>query len=386
MFKAAGIYLGYVGHANLGDEAMWWLCRKRFPSVYWSTYGMATYKTDARQFVGRASHNARYLLTWIGREIRYQRHLRLLADKLAYQMVARLDGEVAILGGGTLINSDDGYLRAYKDLWARTKRPVPVFGSGVTSPEFMADRSGWTDRRREWASIFEALPVVGVRGPISKGLLEEAGAENVVISGDPAVAFHVPLNSQRRMEPTDGRRRIGINCGHSYGRVWGQERRIEAELAVAARELARGGHNIEFLAVCPEDLDSCRRVARQAGFNESSVAPVLSSPKRFVEKARSLDLLVAFKLHAAVLAAAANTPFLTLEYRPKCLDFALSIDWQSYALRTDAASAGQITELISRMLSELPLLRQRLCVSMCRLSAEFEKYCATIEPLLEGTR
>jgi len=85
--------------------------------------------------------------------------------------------------------------------------------------------------------------------------------------------------------------------------------------------------------------------------------------------------------------AAANTPFLTLEYRPKCLDFASSVDWQSYALRTDAASAGQITELVSRMLSELPSLRQRLCESMCGLSAQFERYCALIEPLLiPGTR
>lgn len=104
-------------------------------------------------------------------------------------------------------------------------------------------------------------------------------------------------------------------------------------------------------------------------------------------KARSLDLLIAFKLHAAVLAAAVNTPFLSLAYRPKCLDFAASIDWQPYTLRTDVAAAEHVTEMVSRMLCELPMHRRQLCESMCGLSAQFERYCALIEPLLmPGTR
>jgi hypothetical protein len=58
------------------------------------------------------------------------------------------------------------------------------------------------------------------------------------VAGDPAVAFHIPLQATSRKPPVDGQRRIGINCGQSWGRMWGQEGRLEQELAVAARSLA----------------------------------------------------------------------------------------------------------------------------------------------------
>ena len=202
------------------------------------------------------------------------------------------------------------------------------------------------------------------------------------VAGDPAVAFHIPLQATSRKPPVDGQRRIGINCGRSRGMIWGAEGQLEQQLAVIARELRRLGHNIEFLAVCPEDMEPCRRVAHQAGFADSSVAPVLSSPARFMAKARSLDLLIAFKLHAAVLAAAANLPFVSLEYRPKCLDFAASIGWQRYSLRTSEVEVDQVSDMVATMLADLPALRAQLCDSMCRLAAQFERYCATIAPLL----
>jgi len=45
--------------------------------------------------------------------------------------------------------------------------------------------------------------------------------------------------------------------------------------------------------------------------------------------------VVAERLHAAVLAAAVGTPFVALEYRPKVRDFAASVGFEEYTLRTD---------------------------------------------------
>jgi len=34
----AGIYIGWVGHLNLGDEALYDLCLARYPSISWSLW------------------------------------------------------------------------------------------------------------------------------------------------------------------------------------------------------------------------------------------------------------------------------------------------------------------------------------------------------------
>jgi polysaccharide pyruvyl transferase WcaK-like protein len=63
----------------------------------------------------------------------------------------------------------------------------------------------------------------------------------------------------------------------------------------------------------------------------------------------SAEVVIAERLHAAVLAAAAGTPFVSLEYRPKLADFARSIEMETFLLRTDEVTGesilGRVTAL-----------------------------------------
>ena len=49
----AGIYLGWVGNENLGDEAIFNYCRERFSSLRWSSFEQLLYAPNIPQFVAR---------------------------------------------------------------------------------------------------------------------------------------------------------------------------------------------------------------------------------------------------------------------------------------------------------------------------------------------
>lgn len=382
----AGTYIGWVGQQNLGDEAMWEVCRTRFPRLSWSIFHERPRPARLVRVLGASARGGRHLLDLLTEEVRHQRRLRRAAQDVWWRAARRWAGEVGMLGGGTLITLSDVWLDSYRALRRRTRSPVPTFGTGVASPEFWSTHQpGWIDRRKEWVALLEDLPLVGVRGPLSKAWLEEAGAKNVVVCGDPAVRFHVPLEALPRAEGPPGSLRIALNCGTSPCPMWGDQDALHRTLAQVALALQQAGHEVELVAVWPEDIAWCARVARDAGLSPSAVVPLAASPDVFLATIERADLLVALKLHAAILAAARNVPVLILEYQPKCGDFAASLDWQRFSIRTSEASSERILSVASSMMAQLPQLREILCRQMCDLAATFDHYCDAIEPLLTGS-
>src|SRR5882757_820356 len=90
------------------------------------------------------------------------------------------------------------------------------------------------------------------------------------------------------------------------------------------------------------------------------------------------------KLHAAVLASAANVPCVVLEYQPKCLDFAASIGWERFTIRTSQLTADQLIDKTALLVEQLGPARQELTWNVSRLERQFEEYCRRIEPLILG--
>lgn len=85
------------------------------------------------------------------------------------------------------------------------------------------------------------------------------------------------------------------------------------------------------------------------------------------------------KLHAGILAAAANVPFVSLEYRPKCRDFAASLDWEDSLIRTDQLGKDALIDRISALIPQLDKKRSDLCVRMCLLMNRFESQAPPAE-------
>lgn len=382
MFRA-GIYIGWVGFLNLGDEAMYQLCRKRYPSIRWTLSSTLAYSPRTGQFARRGNGALRQILESVWEELHDQRRLRALATQTLHRLARRSGGEVGICGGGTYLNRSAEALRTYTEIRKRTGSPVPTFGTGVVHPEFWLSReTGWIDLRKEWVDVLAELPVAGVRGPLSKALLDEAGARNVVICGDPAVAFHAAYANQnvavRRARPL----RVGLNPGTCSGHLWGREEDVLESLAGLARWLRRAGHQIEIIPVWPKDVASSVDVARRAELNKSAITPICCSHEAFLSRMENLDLMVSMKLHAGILAAAANVPFVSLEYRPKCRDFGASLGWEEFLIRTDRLQQDSLIERVLLLMGQLEAKKRELCQKMCRLMNTFDDYCCKIEPLL----
>lgn len=378
--RNAGIYIGWVGKENLGDEALWQVCQSSFPLLHWTLWDELRYEYSAKRYLGNIRQEKNYILKALAEELRTFQKTRMLAHKLAHRWTSRGGGEIGLLGGGTLINREDTWLDAYKAIRKRTGRLLPVFGTGVANPSLWSSEPGWIDKRKEWVSLLSELPIIGVRGPLSKALLEEAGAKRVIVSGDPVVALHSPLVPLGRPEELGRTIRVGMNCGYS-GRMWGKAKDVHETQARVVRELRQQNYDIELFSVIPTETEFCLEVARQSGLDVSKVK-VLSSTEKFFDNVSQYDLIVAFKLHAGVMAGVANVPFVMLEYQPKCLDFAQSLEWERFTIRTSELTRNKLLDMVQDMAGSLMELRGELCQRMNRLAAQFQDYCKSIEPLL----
>jgi len=112
-------------------------------------------------------------------------------------------------------------------------------------------------------AALEELPIVGVRGPLSKAQLDDAGARNVVVCADPAVLFHTSYPTPSEREHRDGPLRVGVNAGDCSGKLFGRQEDVQEALASVVRWLRNAGHQVEIIPVWINDLEACIDVARQ---------------------------------------------------------------------------------------------------------------------------
>lgn len=151
MFRA-GVYIGWVGYLNLGDEVLYDLCQARYPSIFWSLFDTVNYTARPSQFLHRSTRDFHHFVAQLREEMATRRRLRSNARKALHKLVFRMGSEVGMCGGGTFINRNQGALRAYTQLRRRIGRPVPTFGTGVAFSDFWKGprRVGWTEERSGW--------------------------------------------------------------------------------------------------------------------------------------------------------------------------------------------------------------------------------------------
>jgi polysaccharide pyruvyl transferase WcaK-like protein len=325
-------YTGWVGYRNLGDEILLEAAQECF--------------APAR-------------IVWI----------REFHDARARALVARKRHELAMLGGGTQIGERspiDRFRRA-----VATSKAAFVFGAGV-SPSLDGPIPPWLE---QWGEVLRPLAYVGVRGPESAATLRRAGVDAQVL-GDPVAWFAQPVDI---WTPVDGL--IGINVGHSYGHMYGQESTIQTQLAQLVKQLAARGHRFEFFCVWPEDLETTRRIAAEAGVEDPVIHEIYEGARRFQEAVRRMQVFVGIKLHAVALAMCSSVPSLMIEYRPKCREFATTMGVQQFCVRSDALDVEQMLALVDQlrargpetaavMHAEAATIRERLVALSRRMLSE----------------
>jgi hypothetical protein len=334
-------YLGWLGHANIGDEAVF--------------YG--------------------YQLAFAGRRIS-----PLPTGPTLEKLVRLRRGHVppaVLLGGGTIIGTTE-FREAVTLLGAHGSTPF-VLGAGVEDPAFPGAYAGaLRAEQAHWPRVLERFDKVTVRGPLSQAILGSIGVEAEVV-GDAAL-----LLGQGTPTGPDPERRLGVNLGIASG-LWGGD--LDAVLDAvldALRVLLDDGWRVTLFPVWPKDVPLLAELQRRLGGRADMFEGYLDvdALTRALSECR---VFVGMKLHSVVLASAVFVPSLMLEYMPKCRDFQASLGREDRTLRTDSVSSSAIVEHVRELDLQRTRERDTLEAAVGDLRSRLTTEAARIGGRLEAT-
>lgn len=330
---AAIAYIGWLGHHNLGDEAMYEACRRE-----------------------------------LGAPV-----VRLPSERALACMRAAARGPVfraGLLGGGTVVGWSGYRARIERLLRHAPDARMYALGVGVLEPEHRYGVNGDVRAElRRWAEPLSRFERVTVRGERSRELLAGIGVDAAVV-GDTALLLADEV-------PHDGVEQglLGLNVGVA-ATPWDDERRVLRELAAFAADARARGWRIRLVSVWPKDDAVTAEVARSAGGAE--VVQGWRDLDRTLAALRECQVFVGVKLHSVVLASGAHVPSVMVEYQPKCREFQDSIGRGDWSLPAERATAGEIGALVDELASGWSEHRERLGRAVAELRGRLRRELAAI--------
>lgn len=265
--------------------------------------------------------------------------------------------DAVVIGGGTLILRS-GCLKQAKAATESSKETC-VFGSGVADPEFRD-----TSKHAVWRAVLDRCFYIGVRGFRSQQILQELGCHQPVeVIGDPAL-----LVGSRFTKPTEhsnGHHHLVINiCNPERSRLWGGDNEaVRATVVSSVNHLLELGRSITFVSFDPRNDSYIRSAIEDLGRQERvDFVKGYESLDRTLNLFARASLVIGEKLHSTIFSAAVGTPFISLGYQPKCLDFATTLGLEQFVLRTDRLTDSGLIDKVHEVEDHNRQLRERLHV------------------------
>lgn len=302
----AAYVLGWHGHHNLGDEAV---------------YGaLKSYFGDFR-FVDFPRRMPRWCMRTLSRM------------------------ELGLLAGGTMISGEISGAMYTQQCFLQCPKSI-VFGSGVHHPDFWIERRGaeeWNAAAAIWKKTLDRCDYVGVRGPDSAMVLADWGVKNVEVIGDPALYYAdgTPPKPLRDVQPS-----VGLNLAQTKNlHMYGQSEVYLREFADLAKQFKKADWAVYWYVVWPDDYAPTKKIAESTG-TADAIVPIYTDCHKFTADVKQRSLFVGTRLHAVALSVAAYVPSISLEYQPKCSDFMKSVGQQDRVIRIDRFNNDLVWELV----------------------------------------
>lgn len=316
-------YIGWVGHRNVGDEALYFAFR----------------------------------------DVLFKQTLVLPHDD--FSALRYLSGfaqeRLHVLGGGTLINVDP-YLAALEAVRARGDRYV-VWGTGVADLGYWSKHPEHTDRgnAQRWLSVLRDAGHIGVRGPRSAAWLAENGIIGVDILGDPALSLPAATRDPGREQGV-----LGINLGSHDPVSGGKDNVMTAVISLIRHALGRG-LKVRYFSLHAIDFEIGAALQTEIASDGFERLPFNASVDETMRQLAGCDYVVGQRLHATILACVQGLPNLSLSYQPKCLDFLDSIRQADLALPTETITAAGLIERFEWLIQSATPVQEAITSECARL-------------------
>jgi GT2 family glycosyltransferase len=285
------------------------------------------------------------------------------------------DAGVIMVGGGTLVNG----ARYYLNRVLRNDSPAMekvVLGVGVRDPDF----HGVTEPIEEWARFFDSSIYAGVRGPDSIDALRKLGYHGEVdIFGDPALLLEAPPGVTR-----DPGRVVVCPVWTSGNIMGGNDHAVFDALATEIARLSAEGREVIMLSAFPEDDRHLIALMRSAGRPDMPYVAGYENVDDTMELLAGAGLVIAERLHAGILAAAAGTPFIGLEYWPKHRDFARSVGLERCVVPTADLTADSLATAVRRIEADVADITGTMNEAVASMRARQRRTLQTIRSTLTG--
>lgn len=304
-------YYGWTGHNNIGDEALLLANKKIFndfilvseatPDITNSAlYGGGTVIPPRESTMSSIVQDYENIFgIGVGMkhpDLQNQRHSKV---DLGY-ILGKYDK------GGILEN----------DLLEYILKPIEKTGIITKTNHYI------TESKMNLVADFDIL---GVRGPQTKELIKKWGVDSQVV-GDTALL----LEPNKYQSNTSNR--VAVTLRERGPMKWTDDQSYVADVIKFCEE---NSSDITFVFVpfSPGDIPMHLRLHDMIDNSEFVDYCSYVDVQSTVDEFSRCDFVIGERLHANVLSACSYTPFISLEYRPKSEDFALSIGMEKYNRR-----------------------------------------------------
>lgn len=316
------LYLGWLGQGNVGDEVLFELFKSMFYKYHKPICKNSVVNIDAYSLVQNYK-----------------------MDVSTYDLV--------VLGGGSIIHLPF-WLKICADA-IKHKVPVVSWGTGIDGffrKENITSIKLSERNLNQFRSIYEQFDYISVRGPFTKNILINSAVKREVhVIGDPALAYVTEMFADKLKVDNCGRKRsILINWGTSNNNIFGgNELAVEEELVTVIHSLILKGYTVTVYPIWTEDINSVKRLAGKVNDNRCQAITEVYEAKILQKLISQSYFSINLKLHANILSAAADKPFILLAYRGKCFDFANTVNCLDYTIPTDQATSEKILKMVKNI-------------------------------------